>query len=184
MIPRTFFVRPAVRRSTELGVTALFWLAWIYLISPLLSLLLWLVGVRLFVDEMLVRGGYQALLRELWDYGLVIGLMFAGVSVWIAWNQRHYGRHNKRTQPPLAVNAAEVARHAGLTMTELGDLQGARHAVVDFDDADRLQIRHRDDGNAAGPVRAPQVTTGDREADAQSSPPNTPSSCSRLKNRL
>lgn len=138
-----FTMRPTVQRSTELGVTALFWLAWIYLISPLLGLLLWLVGIHLFTEEMLVRGGYQALLRELGNYGLVIFLMLLAVSLWIEWNQRRYGHNNKRTQPPLSVEHRETAERAGMTLVELELLQAARQAVVDFDDADRLQVRSR-----------------------------------------
>jgi nucleoside-diphosphate kinase len=53
-----------LQRATEYTLTTLFWMAWLYLIMPLLSLMLWAAGVHFFVDEMLVRGGYEALLRE------------------------------------------------------------------------------------------------------------------------
>lgn len=146
-----FAMRPSVRRSTELGVTALFWLAWIYLISPLLSLLLWLVGIQLFTDEMLARGGYRALLRELGDYGLVISLMLLAISSWIEWNQRRYGRNNKRTLPPQSVGDKETAVRAGMTLAALEHLQAAKQAVVDFDDSDRLRLCYRSAKSDSGP---------------------------------
>lgn len=148
---QSFSMRPAVRRSTELGVTALFWLAWIYLISPLLGLLLWLLGIHLFTEEMLVRGGYRALLQELRNYGLVIFLMLLAVSLWIQWNKQRYGKNEKRTQPPQSVANAETAVLAGLTLAELERLQTARRVVVDFDDADRLEVRSRGRRNDPGP---------------------------------
>jgi poly-beta-1,6-N-acetyl-D-glucosamine biosynthesis protein PgaD len=151
----TVWRRPAVRRATELGVTALFWMAWVYLISPLLSLLMWLIGVQLFVDEMVVRQGYQALLQELHHYGLVVFSMLLAVSLWIEWNQRHYGRHEKRRHPPQAVAAAEAAAGAGLVPDALRDLRAARKAELDFDDDDRLCIRSLSGKNSQGPAGGP-----------------------------
>ena len=135
-----FWRRPRVRHLTELTITTAFWFAWVYLILPLLSLLLWLVGYQLFVEEMLVLGGYQALLRELRIYGLVILAMSLVMLVWISWIRHHYGRHNKRTHQPSAVTPDEQAAHAGLTAAELAGLQAARQATVDFDEQDRLRI--------------------------------------------
>lgn len=135
-----FWRRPRVRRLTELTITTAFWFAWIYLILPLLSLLLWLAGYQLFVEEMLVLGGYEALLGELRIYGLVILAMSLVMLAWIGWNRRHYGRHNKRTRQPPAVTPDEQAAQAGLTAAELAGLQSARRATVDFDDQDRLRI--------------------------------------------
>jgi hypothetical protein len=82
---------------------------------------------------------------------LVIFLMLLAVSLWIQWNQRHYGHNNKRTQPPLSVKNMETAERAGLTLAELERLQAARRAVVDFDDADCLQVRSRGSRNDPGP---------------------------------
>ena len=136
-----FWSRPVIRSVTELTITTAFWFAWVYLILPLISLLLWLAGYHLFVDEMLVRGGYEALLDELLNYGLVILGMSLVVLTWIGWNQRRYGRHNKRTRQPLAVAVDEQVMTAGLGLEELAALQAARQATVDFDDQDRLHIR-------------------------------------------
>lgn len=136
-----FWQRPRVRHLTELTITTAFWFAWVYLILPLLSLLLWLAGYQLFTEEMMVRGGYQGLLRELRTYGLVILAMSLLMLVWIAWNQRRYGMHNQRIHQPQSLTLSEQAAQAGLTLDEMTALQATHRIVLDFDDQDRLLIR-------------------------------------------
>lgn len=130
-----------LQRAGEFTLTALFWAAWLYLIAPLLSLLLWLAGIELFRDVMIVHGGYQALLEELVRYTLVVLVMLAVVLLWVGWNLRHYGEHNKRTHQPPPVSEAELAAFAGLEEADVRRLQTARVAVVTFDEHDRLQLR-------------------------------------------
>jgi len=137
-----FWSKPKVRRITELTITTAFWFAWFYLILPLISLMLWLVGYQLFVDEMLVRGGYVALLAELRNYGLVLLVMGIVMLIWIKWNQRHYGLHNKRTHQPVPLTVIEQAAEAGLSTTQLLHLQASRRMTADFDDQDRMQVHN------------------------------------------
>lgn len=135
-----FWRRPAVQHTAVVTLTALFWLAWLYLIAPLLSLVLWLLGYRIFVDEILGQGGYQALLAELRRYGLVVLGMWLAMLVWVDWNLRHYGGHNKRIQPPIPVSLPEQAQQAGITTDELMALQATRVQLLDFDEQDRLLV--------------------------------------------
>lgn len=136
-----FWTRPQVHRLAELSITTLFWLAWFYLITPLLSLVMWLAGISLFVDEMLVQDGYVSLLVELRSYGLIILGMLLAMLVWVDWNLRRYGRHNHRLQHPLPVTTQEMAQQAGLTTEVLAGLGTARTATVDYDEQDRLLVR-------------------------------------------
>jgi len=136
-----FWSRPAVRRVTEISITMAFWLVWVYLILPLVNLLMWLLGVRLFVDEMLVQGGYVALLAELRTYGLAVLGMSLAMLVWIEWNQRRYGVHNQRLHSPHPLTSFEQAALAGLTVDDLAALQTAQCVVLDFDEQDRLVVR-------------------------------------------
>lgn len=144
--------RSMAERAAVLSLTTFFWMVWLYFLTPLLSLLLWLAGYQLFTEEMLDRGGYQALLGELRHYGLVaVGMLLAMLS-WVDWNLRHYGSHNKRIQGPDALLPEETARRAGLTMEETAFLQQARELSVDFDAQDRLMIRPAKAGGRPGYV--------------------------------
>ena len=135
--------QPGLQRAAEFTITTLFWLAWLYLIMPLVSLLLWMLGVQLFVDVMITRGGYQALIEELFHYSLVILGMLAVTLVWVNWNLHRYGRHNKRTLQPRPVSIGELAAHTGLSRAEITKMQTARHLLITFDDNDHPVLRTR-----------------------------------------
>jgi biofilm PGA synthesis protein PgaD len=129
------------RRATEFTLTTLFWLAWLYLIMPLVSLLLWALGVRLFVEEMIVRGGYEALIGEIVNYSLVILTMLVATLIWVYWNLRRYGRHEKRTRQPAPVSLAEIAANSGLTSKIILGLWDSRRLWIRFDDNDHPIIQ-------------------------------------------
>ena len=134
------YSRAGAQRVAEVTITAFFWAAWLYLIMPLLSLLLWFAGIHLFVEEMIVRGGYEALLGELLHYGLAILGMLVVISLWVIWNRQHYGRRNLRVNQPPAVSVDEMAQYAGVSQKDLRTLQDRRDLRVTFDEQDRLVI--------------------------------------------
>lgn len=134
-----------LQRAAEFTVTTLFWLAWLYLIMPLVSLLLWMAGIQLFVDEMIVRGGLQALIEDLLRYGLVVLGMLLVTLVWVNWNLRHYGGHNKRTHQPQPVNREELAAYCDLPPGKIAEMQSAKRTVLSFDLGDRPVIKSLDE---------------------------------------
>jgi len=121
------------RRATEFTITTLFWLAWLYLVMPLVSLLLWALGVRLFVEEMVVRGGFEVLISEMARYSLVILAMLFVTIVWVYWNLRHYGRHEQRTHQPVSVSLEEIANTSGLTTDEILYIRSKKRLWVTFE---------------------------------------------------
>jgi biofilm PGA synthesis protein PgaD len=147
--------QPDLQRAAEFTLTTLFWLAWLYLIMPLVSLLLWMLGVELFMEVMITRGGYQALLEELVHYSLVILGMLAVTLIWVNWNLRHYGRHNKRTLQPQPVSIRELAVHSGLSTRKITAMQTARQLLVTFDASDHPVLRTRGVRKKQGPRRGP-----------------------------
>jgi biofilm PGA synthesis protein PgaD len=134
-----------LQRATEFTLTTLFWLAWLYLIMPLVSLLLWMVGVQLFVDEMITRGGLQALIEELLQYGLVVLGMLVVTLLWVNWNLRHYGGHNKRTHQPQPVSIDELVADSGLSLAEVTAVRKTKRLLLTFDANDHPVIRVRDE---------------------------------------
>lgn len=129
-----------MQRAAEFTITTLFWLAWLYLIMPLVSLLLWIAGIQLFMEEMIVRGGYQALIGELVHYGLVILAMLTVTLIWVYWNLRRYGEHEKRTMQPVPVSLEEVAATSGLTPDVIRGIRTRRRMRITFDDNDHPLI--------------------------------------------
>jgi biofilm PGA synthesis protein PgaD len=145
MTRRLSHEQSGLQRTAEFTLTTLFWLAWLYLIMPLVSLLLWMVGVQLFVDEMITRGGLQALIEELLHYGLVVLGMLVATLIWVNWNLRHYGGHNKRTHQPQPVSLDELAADSSLPLAEIIAIRKSRRLRITFDASDHPVVRVRDE---------------------------------------
>jgi poly-beta-1,6-N-acetyl-D-glucosamine biosynthesis protein PgaD len=133
------------RFALEITVTTVFWGLWLYVVMPLISALLWVAGVHVFVEQMFVLGGYEALIERLSAYGGVVLAMLAVISLWIAWNVRHYGHRNTRTHALAAVTLMEQGAAAGVDAERLADLHLARRLTVRFGDNEELIL----EGNAA-----------------------------------
>jgi len=103
------------RRPVPTGVlavlTVLFWGVWLYLVLPLVSLLLWALGVRLFIEQ-IRQGGYEGLLASLVAYSSVLLVLVGLLALWIAWNVRRYGGSSDRRTVKRGALADEEVREA------------------------------------------------------------------------
>lgn len=124
--------------ALEVTVTTVFWGLWLYIVMPLISALLWVAGVHVFVEQMFVLGGYEALIERLSAYGGVVLAMLAVISLWIAWNVRHYGHRNTRTHALAAVTLMEQGAAAGVDAERLGKLHHVRRLTARFGDNEEL----------------------------------------------
>lgn len=123
------------------ALTALFWGAWFYLVLPLLDLLLWALGVRLVIYQMVDLGGYGSLVRAMLGYSVVLSSIVVLLLLWILWNVRRYGGENdRRTVMPADLTDPEIAAVFRLDEGALADLRQVRTVRVDFDADDCLVL--------------------------------------------
>jgi poly-beta-1,6-N-acetyl-D-glucosamine biosynthesis protein PgaD len=125
------------RRPVPTGLFALltvfFWVGWLYLVLPLVSLLLWAFGVRFFMEQ-IRQGGYEGLIASLLAYSTVLLVIVSLLALWIAWNVVRYGgdsdrRTVKREEvPDWVVRGAFRLEDRLLTV-----LRDKRLVRVDFD---------------------------------------------------
>ena len=125
------------RRPLPTGVlsvlTLAFWMIWLYLVLPLVSLLLWFFGVRL-VFQQIVTGGYEGLRASLAAYSLVLLVLVGLLALWIAWNVVRYGGDNdRRTVRRAEVTDGEVQKAFQLDDSLLAVLRGDRLVRIDLD---------------------------------------------------
>jgi poly-beta-1,6-N-acetyl-D-glucosamine biosynthesis protein PgaD len=114
-------------------LTLLFWMVWVYLVLPLVSLLLWFFGVRLVVQQ-IVAGGYEGLRASLAAYSLVLLVLVGLLALWIAWNVVRYGGDNdRRTVRRAEVTDEEVQKAFRLDHSLLSVLRGERLVRIDLD---------------------------------------------------
>ena len=114
-------------------VTAVFWIFWIYLWIPFVSLLAWLFGIHIFEYEMIERGGYHGLLDLLGTYALVILLLGSCLIGWAVYNIRRFGQSTeRRNSPHVAVDLQ--ARHFNVDVRQLEQWRTMQRLVIDHDE--------------------------------------------------
>ncbi|MDR2878066.1 MAG: poly-beta-1,6-N-acetyl-D-glucosamine biosynthesis protein PgaD [Chromatiales bacterium] len=136
-------------------LTLVFWVIWLYLWTPLITLVAWLFGAERFYDAMIVQGGIELVKSLIGIFSLLIlgmGTVFGGWAVYNRWLVR--GRDKRRGSPP--VTDIELCEHFQITAEQLQILRSSRHAVV----------AHNDDGNIsklrAGTLLPPPITPNNK----------------------
>jgi len=121
------------RNVAALMITVLFWGLWVYLVTPLLSLALWFIGIYLFVDRMITLGGYEVFAEQLVNYGSAVIVMWLLLTLWVIWNLRRYGQHNRRTEPSPYVTDEQIAEAMHLPVGTISRAHASRHIHLHFD---------------------------------------------------
>lgn len=128
-------LQPATRRTLWGVVTALFWVAYLYLWLPLATLLLWLLGVRLAAIELYLQ-------QHSADPFLLLALPVLAVtasSLLIGWGELNRWRFRGRDKrsAPVTVSHAEVAAALGASEAVTHALRDSRIAVLEMDEQAR-----------------------------------------------
>jgi len=128
---------PKTKRFVEVLITFVSWSLWVYLITPLISLLVWYAGGVLFVDRMLTSGSLLTL-QSISQYGVAIFTMWLALALWIMWNKVRYSnkRDRRRTRAPL-VSHQQLVEHTGLSLNALGFMRDSRELNLNFDDQNK-----------------------------------------------
>lgn len=151
IIDRSDLESPRKRNIGRL-ISMLAWMVWLYLLTPLVALLGWAMGVQLF--ERYILEDPLGTLRTVQIYSGVIA--FAGV-LFIGWAGYNWFRfHNlERRRAPPPVDAYQLARHFGVSPEEAESIEHDRIVTVYFnEDAGIIEI-------APGPVHTLPATRSD-----------------------
>ncbi len=121
-------LRSIMRNATELSFTTLMWALWIYLFMPMLSLVLWGVGLpfiykRLFTEEVLFQ--IVVLLKRMGWVVLIIFLLLRG---WGLYNYYVFGKRNRRRKSDK-VTLEELGLHFRITSDDVRLLQQSKEIV-------------------------------------------------------
>jgi biofilm PGA synthesis protein PgaD len=133
--------RPALVSTRErffwAVLTTAFWLFWVYLWLPLITLLAWYFGVTTFVDHVLSVQGLDQTFRLIVLYLLVVlglGAVFLG---WAALNwYRFRGVDRRRPRPP--VDDVGLAGHHTLPPAQMPAWRAAARLVAHHDASGRV----------------------------------------------
>ncbi|MDQ3205551.1 MAG: poly-beta-1,6-N-acetyl-D-glucosamine biosynthesis protein PgaD [Pseudomonadota bacterium] len=130
-----------LQRGVYSTLTLLAWGVYLYLILPLLTLLLWALGLRnSYLQLWLPDAGpaAPALLVTLPVLGLTCAALLIG---WAEWNRARFQNHERRGQAEDA-DDAEIAAVLEVTPTLADALRHSRVATLVMDEDARLQGVH------------------------------------------
>ena len=138
IINRPHLQRPA-NRALGTTLTWLFWMLWIYLWLPIITIVGWYFGIHSGLDQMVERLGYLEFLRLLPSYVLAIACGGLGLIGWsYVQYRRFHGRERRKSM--RIVDTTEMATKLGLSGDGLQGWQGER----------RLTAFHEQDGRLVG----------------------------------
>ncbi len=118
-------LRNLLRVIGELGFTTVMWLFWIYLLLPVLSILLWLLGIHFFYHEIIHQAGYKHLLTLFKNLGFTVLVVFITLRVWGYYNYLAFGKRNRRKAVRPA-HPADLGKFFGLSTEEILSLQSRK----------------------------------------------------------
>lgn len=121
------------QRYASALLTLIFWIIWIHLWLPLITLFGWLFGIDTFYLHMVELEGYRSLLSVLTYYLLAIAIISTGLGGWALINYlRFRNRERRRSAPP--VSADEVCETFGVDEAELAAGRASTLITVLFED--------------------------------------------------
>jgi len=125
---------PESKKFAEVLVTFISWSLWVYLITPLLSLVVWGLGAYLFMDKMLTAAGYQALLNTA-GFFVLIAVMWVSLASWIVWNKKRYaGKRNRRSRSLPTVTMDDMSKAMCTRNGEVKHLRETTESFLYYDD--------------------------------------------------
>lgn len=134
-------------------LTLLAWVVWVYLWLPLITLVSWYLGLRIFVREIVVPDAATMLSTGIIYLG-VVAFMALVLIGWSRYNLKRFGGEDRR-QHPEHVSDEAVRRYFGVASETLGVLRARRSMTVAYDDEGQFR--------SATPTRV---------ADSSTSPPD------------
>lgn len=115
------------------SITFIFWVLYIYLWLPLITLVAWWVGAKLFNLHIIQLSGYTSLLDKLGLYAAIIFIISAMLIGWAKIEHLRF-KDKPRRKGSSAVTDKEVAKKYNLQESQLVQLRLEKSVVVHFSD--------------------------------------------------
>jgi len=114
------------------ALTAMFWMVWVFLWMPLITLLAWLFFGQRFQLHMFELDGYKTFMGLLAVYCLVICTMGGGLLLWAAYNYHRFRGIDRRrnTDVPSVSTLGDFIQHPS---TEIDAWRSYSIMTVDHD---------------------------------------------------
>lgn len=112
-----------LRKVAEAGFTVFMWGIWSYLLLPVLNILLWLIGIRIFYVELIDGAVYPEILDLLRKAGWSVLTIFVILRSWGIYNYRKFGKLKRRTSVGSDSGEQQLSEHFHISGEMIRDLQ-------------------------------------------------------------
>lgn len=154
---------PKSKKYSEVVLTFVSWSLWVYLVTPLVSLVVWVAGGYLFKKEMFSPYSLELFGNAL-NYGSVVVCMWILTATWIFWNQKRYGNKNRRTNKAAVLTIEQLCEGTTLTPGSVEYLRNTKESFLHFDEEDNLVI----DRHIQGITRHIKIAGGSQQVGQES----------------
>ncbi|MGD8514400.1 MAG: poly-beta-1,6-N-acetyl-D-glucosamine biosynthesis protein PgaD [Granulosicoccaceae bacterium] len=110
-------------------LTLVFWMLWLYLWLPMISLVAWLFGINVFYYHMIELGGYLGFLKLLGWYTVTVLAIAVVYGSWMLVNIFRFRGKDKR-RPVEHVTDAQVAEFFRLEPAFMSRFEASRSVIV------------------------------------------------------
>ncbi|MCD2450647.1 poly-beta-1,6-N-acetyl-D-glucosamine biosynthesis protein PgaD [Methylicorpusculum oleiharenae] len=125
-------------------LTFVFWVIWLYLWMPLITLIGWWTGIDLFYVHMIKLNGNQLLYQDLFFFLKGISLLGSTLAIWALYNYFRFRKVDRRTALPPVKNE-QLSAFFGIEKDNLHNLQDTKYISVYFDqDGQITETRNND----------------------------------------
>ena len=127
-------LQPPAQRAFFSALTVVLWTFYVYLLLPLVTLLAWYFGYNSIYEEMVMRSGWESLVKLMGFYGaIVLAMAFTQIG-WALVNwMRFAGKRDRRRERERVV---DMGFSEPVFLTETID-------ITAWQDAKRLAVHHR-----------------------------------------
>lgn len=125
------------QRYGSAWVTLGFWLLYLYLWTPIVTLLAWTLQVGLARHEMIERQGYLALIDSMGSFGLVILVIFLLLIGWAEYNYQRF-RGVDRRDAAKVITTENLADYFDVPLVIADAWQRAKTLNIHLDEQGRI----------------------------------------------
>jgi len=135
-----------LRRKTEISITTIGWIVWIFFCRPALLAILWLVGFRFFFRHMIDLGGLAGLQELKLLYISVIIVIILLIRGWNMYNKVRYGKKKRRSMAK-GVTEEKLESCFKLPNKSAQKLRDMKEITVDFLEDHQFHVEDKKNTN-------------------------------------
>ena len=125
------------RKYISAVITFIFWMIWIFLWTPLITLVGWLLGIHQVYFQMVELQGSQAVIESFGLFLKCLAAMGGSLAAWALYNYLRFRNIDRRTPLPPVTNA-QLSAYFHVDQSVLSRQQASKCLSVCFDEDGKI----------------------------------------------